>query len=97
MSAGAIAATGAAAAGAAAIRAIQASGAIVRVEPDDFLKLLHLMEEPLVVHAAGGFLRPQHSYLTSFRGLAFATRCPFPLKLPPGRIAIEAQRIWIPG
>ena len=48
---------GAAAAAAAAIaQAIKASGVIVRVEPDEFVKLLARQSEPLIVCAVGGFL-----------------------------------------
>ena len=78
------------------IRAIQASGVIVRVEPAEFQRLLDQMEEPLVVHALGGFFQPRHRYLTSFRGLAFFTFHADPLVLPGGCLVVEAQRIWIP-
>ena len=53
MSAGA--AGGGAAAAAAISQAIRAAGVIVRVEPGDFLRILERLEEPLVVHATGGF------------------------------------------
>ena len=47
-------ATSGAASMAAGARAIKASGAIVRVEPQDFLYILDRHEEPLVVEAQGG-------------------------------------------
>jgi hypothetical protein len=64
-------AAGAAAAAAAIAQATKASGVIVRVEPDEFMKILELNDEPLVVHATGGFFKLSYQYLTSYRGLAF--------------------------
>jgi hypothetical protein len=63
MSAGASAA---AAAAAAVAQAIKASGAIVRVEPDDFLSILRRQQEPLVVHATAGFFSTSFLYLSSY-------------------------------
>ena len=88
---------GAAAAAAAIARAIKASGTIVRVEPEDFVSLLKRQQEPLVVHAVGGFFTASHQYLTSYKGLAFFTKSPGALSLPGGCEVVEAQKIWIPG
>ena len=44
-----------AAAAVATIAAIQASGVIVHVEPDDFVVILKRQPGALVVHATGGF------------------------------------------
>ena len=78
-------------------QAIKASGAIVRVEPEDFLKILARSTEPLVVSAPGGFLSGGHEYLTSYKGLAFFTNSPSPLTLPSGVEIVAAQKIWIPS
>ncbi len=78
-------------------QAIKASGAIVRVEPEEFLKVLARATEPLVVSAPGGFLSGGHDYLTSFKGFAFFTNSPQPLALPDGAEIMAAQRIWIPA
>jgi hypothetical protein len=95
MSAGA---SGVAAGAAAAMaQAIKASGAIVRVEPQDFLYILRRQQEPLVVHAEGGFLSTSYLYLSSYKGLAFFTKSPAPLDLPNDCEVIQAQKIWIPG
>lgn len=95
MSAGA---AGAAAAAQAAIaQAIKASGAIVRVEPNDFLTLLQRQEQPLVIHATGGFFSTSYQYLTSYKGLAFFTKSPYPLNLPSDVELVTAKTIWIPG
>ncbi len=68
--AGAAGAAGASAAGATAAaiaQAIKASGAIVQIEPEDFLSLLGRTEGALVVTAAGGFFSdPSSRILPSF-------------------------------
>ena len=88
---------GAAAAAAAVAQAIKASGAIVRVEPQDFLRILNRQQEPLVVQASGGFFSTSYQYLSSYKGLAFFTKAPFPLTLPSGCEVVQSQKIWIPG
>ena len=88
---------GAAGAAAAIAQATKASGVIVRVGPDDFLRIVDLNDEPLVVHAPGGFFSSKHSYLTSYRGLAFLTKSDVPLPLASHCQFVEAQKIWIPG
>ncbi len=88
----------AAAAGVAAVaQAIKASGVLVRLEPDEFAKLLARQEAPLVVCAAGGLLSTSYQYLLGYRGLAFYTKSPEPLALPPRAEAVIARSIWIPG
>jgi len=87
-----------AAAHAAAIaQAIKASGVLVRVEPGDFLKILHRQDEPLVVRAPGGFFRKTWHYLTSYKGLAFFTKSAEPVLLPGRALVVDAKTIWIPG
>jgi hypothetical protein len=78
-------------------QAIKASGAIVRVEPDDFLRILARSGEPLVVSAPGGYLSGGHDYLTSYKGIAFFTNSPQPLTIPQGAEVVAAQKIWIPS
>ncbi len=79
------------------VQAIKASGVVVRVEPQEFLKILARSADPLVVTAPGGFLSSGHEYLFSYKGLAFFTNSPEPLVLPGGAEVIAAQRIWIPA
>jgi hypothetical protein len=87
-----------AAAHAAAIaQGIKASGVLVRVEPGDFLKILHRQDEPLVVRAQGGFLRRAWHYLTSYKGLAFFTKSADGLLLPGRALVIDARTIWMPS
>ena len=90
--------TGAAGAAAAAIaKAIKASGVIVCVEPDDFLGIVKRQPGALVVHATGGFFTTNYQYLTSYKGLAFFTKAPAELDLPPGTEVVQAKKIWVPG
>lgn len=88
----------AAASGAAAIaQAIKASGAIVSVESRDFLTIVSKGDNPVVVVARGGFIRPSYQYLTGYKGLVFFTKSASPLQLGGTAELIEAQRIWIPA
>jgi hypothetical protein len=100
-SSGAAAAAGAAAASSAAntaavARAIRASGAIVSLEPDDFLDILSRQQSPLVIRAEGGFFRTTCQYLTTYKGLTFYTEAPFALSLPDDSEIVQAGKIWIP-
>ena len=89
------AAAGAAAAAAIA-NAIKASGVLVTVTPEDFAAILRRIERPLVVAAQGGFFSTSYKYLTSYKGLAFYTKSPAPLVLPPGAEIVNAKGISIP-
>lgn len=87
----------AAAIAAAIAQAIKASGTIVNMEPDDFVLLLERIEEPLIVTATGGIFNTNYQYLTSYKGLAFFTKSPEKLPIPPQAELISAKTIWIPG
>lgn len=80
-----------AAAQAAMLNAVKASGVVVKVEAADFLAILRRMDTPLVVTGQGGVFRKHVQYLTSYRGLAFFTTSPTPLVLP-GRVEIVAAK-----
>lgn len=94
---GAAGASAGAAAAAAIAQAIKASGVLVRVEPDEFMRILERQRGLLVVHATGGFFRTNYQYLTSYKGLAFFTKSPEPLELPQDCETVLAGGIWIPG
>jgi hypothetical protein len=97
-SAGGAAGGAAGAAAAAAIaNAIKASGAIVKVDPNDFRKIMAKMDAPLVVRAEGGFLSRKYQYLTAYKGLIFYTKSPSELPFGSGVEMILAEKIWIPG
>ncbi len=86
------------AAGAAAIaNAIKASGAIVRVENDDFLTVIEKAEKPLVVMKLKSFWSPSYKYISSYKGLAFFTKSAESLRLPSDVELIVAKSISIPG
>jgi hypothetical protein len=90
---------GAAGAGAAAaiVQAIKASGVLVRVEPDEFSRILTRVKDPLIAVAEGGLFRTTYEYLVGYKGLAFYTQSNTPLTLPPDAELVKAGRIWIPG
>ena len=85
------------AAAAAIVQAIKASGAIVRVEPEEFRKLLDQNQDGLLVHAMGGLFSSKHRYLMGYKGLAFHTSSPEPISVPRGCQVVEAKKIWVPG
>ena len=84
------------AAAAARIQAIKASGAIVRVSPDDFQMLLTRNTQGLVVHRAGWMFGTSHTYLMGYQGLAFYTKATEELRVPSTCTIVEASRIWMP-
>jgi hypothetical protein len=92
-----MAAGAAAAAGAAIANAIKASGVLVRVEPQEFAKILGLTKEPLIVIAKGGFFGTNYQYLMSYKGLAFFAKSSAELNLPADAEVVRANRISIPG
>jgi hypothetical protein len=87
------------AAGAAAIaQAVKASGAIVRMQPNEFLQIVGRAEYPVVVMAVSRvFGRTRYKYLTSYKGLAFYTRSTSQLPLPGAVELVHAKAIWIPA
>jgi hypothetical protein len=89
--------TTAAAAYHAIANATKASGAIVKLDPQEFMKILNKVNEPIVVAARGGFFNSKFRYLTSYRGLFFYTSSSEKLMLPGKAEIIAAQKIWIPG
>ena len=92
-----MAAGGAAAAAAAIAQAIKASGVLVRVEPEEFLKIAGRAPAPLIVAATGGIFTKNFQYLMGYKGLAFYTKSAEPLRLPADAETIAAKGIWIPG
>ena len=82
---------------AAITNAIRASGVLVRVNPEEFQRIVKGQPEPLVVYAARGYFKKSYQYLTSYKGLAFFANSPEPLKLHAGVELICAGLINIPG
>ncbi len=97
MTGAAVGAAGGAEAAAAVAQAIKASGAIVRLEPAEFQKLLHRHDAPLIVEALGGFRKRTRQYLTSYKGLVFYTKTKDRIVLPSRAEVVLAKKIWIPA
>lgn len=87
----------AAAAAAAIIKAIKASGVVVRITPDDFRTLLSRAKGCLVVHAEGGVFSTKFMYLLSYKGFAFYTKSSESISLPADVEMVRAKSIWTPG
>lgn len=77
-------------------KAIKASGTIILVEPDEFLRILSLQEYPLIIWTAGGLFSKSFRYLTSYGGFAFHCKSPTELQLPEAAELIHAQKMWMP-
>lgn len=90
-------ATAAAAAHAAMIQAVKASGTLIRVEAEEFQKLVNKSDSPLVITAPGGFFTKHIKYLTSYKGLSFYTQSSKPLTLPYKAEVVAARTIWMPN
>ena len=84
------------AAAAAAVAAIKASGVLVKLDPEEFAKLLNRITDPLIVIAEGGIFGKNFQYLVGYKGLAFFTKSSDQLTLPSGTEVVRANRIWIP-
>jgi len=87
---------GAAAAAAALAKATKASGAIVKMEPDAFQRIVGKAEEPLIVRAQGGWRTKHYKYITSYKGLFFFTKSPVELTFSSRAELISAEKIWVP-
>ena len=86
-----------AAAAAAAINAVRSFGVIVHVTPEDFLTMVALQDEPLVVASNEKILFwSTCQYLVSFKGLTFFTKSPFPLEFDPGTLIVQCKCIRVP-
>ena len=83
-------------AAAAMAQAIKASGVLVSVEPQTFLRILSVQDEPLIIRAQGGIFHAHWRYLTSYKGLAFSAKSAEPLPLPGRAQVIDAKKIWMP-
>lgn len=85
------------AAAAAIAHAIKASGAVVNMEPEDFLVIVNRCDRPLVVIAHGGLLDRGIRYMVGYKGLMFHTKSKTELMLPGKAEIVHAKTIWIPG
>lgn len=77
-------------------QAIKASGAIVRVKPEDFFKIVDRVDRPLVVMSISRLLGKAYHYLTSYKGLIFYTKSREQILLKGNTEYIIAKSIYIP-
>lgn len=91
------AATGASTAIAAVANAVKASGAIIRLKPEEFAKVLSRAIEPVIVIAPGGISKKKTQYLLSWKGFVFHCVSSEQMNFPSGAEIIAAKKIWIPG
>ncbi len=86
-----------ASAAAAIARAIQASGVIVKLEPQQFQQVVSRSQGALIVQSySNGVFGGGYQYLFSYKGLAFHTKSKERLNLPGSAEIIEAKSIWVP-
>jgi hypothetical protein len=79
-----------------AIGANRVTGLLVKLEPEEFSKLLDRAKDLLVVMVESGVFSTHYDYLTSYKGLPFYTRSKDPLKLPAGAEVVNASSILLP-
>jgi len=77
--------------------AVKASGTVVRIEPDEFVKILKKVDAPLVIYAEGGMISTNYQYMVSYKGFAFYCKADDPIELPKKAEVVVADKIWIPG
>ena len=77
--------------------AIKASGTVVKIEPDEFAKILARIEKPLVIYAEGGLISTNHQYMVSYKGFAFYTKADDQIALPKNTEVVVTDKIWIPS
>ena len=90
-------ATAGSAAAAAIANAVKASGAIVKVEEAEFLKIVNRVDNPLIVFSKGGFFKTKCQYLVGYKGLVFYAKSDDELQLPSKKEVVVAKHIWIPN
>lgn len=91
-------ATAAAAAAAYNIQATKASGGIVRLEPQEFLRIIAKMKAPLIVvsPAKGGLFSRNNEYMTNYKGIFFYAETGTALTLPGDAEVVSARSFWMP-
>ena len=79
--------------------ATKASGAIVRLDPDEFMKIVSRAKGRLVVvsPARGGIFSRNNEYLMSYKGIFFYTKTPAPLNFPGDSELVNARGFWMPS
>ena len=86
-----------AAAAAAMMQAVRAMGVIVKVKPEEFLRIVNRVSEPLIVSAPHGMFSKKKDYLVPYKGFVFYTSAKDELRLPPSVEVMQAQSMYVPG
>jgi len=77
--------------------ALKAHGGIIKLDREEFIKILNKAKAPLVAFAEGGFFGKNYQYLTNYKGLFFFCKTGEAIRLPGTVEVIMCEKIWIPG
>ena len=72
-------------------------GALVKVEPEDFMQILARTEKPLIVAGTAGVFTTKYRYLTPYKQFIFYCVTRMPLELPHDAEFVNAKTILVPG
>jgi hypothetical protein len=86
-----------AAAQAAISQAVKASGTLIRIEPEEFSRLIRGMDDGVVVESETKIFSTTYKYLTSYKGLCFFTKSSSQLSIPSKLEKIKARTVWMPS
>jgi hypothetical protein len=80
-------------------QATKASGAIVRLDLQEFMKIVSRMKSPLIIvsPATGGLFGRNNEYLTNYKGIFFYTKTSTTLNLPGDAELVRARSFWMPS
>jgi len=81
----------------AAARAIKASGAVLKLDPTEFSRILAQTVDPLIVVSPCGYKKRKVKYLVSWKGFVFYCESKEQMVPPKGAVTILADKVWIPG
>ncbi|MCD4707506.1 MAG: hypothetical protein K8S62_07185 [Candidatus Sabulitectum sp.] len=81
---------------AAMANAVKAMGSIIKLDPEEFQRVLSFVDDPLVVTADGGVFSKWHKYIFSYKGLTLYCKSSAEIFLPGGARTIQARKISIP-
>jgi hypothetical protein len=80
-------------------QATKASGGIVRLDPQEFMRIISKTKAPLIVvsRATGGIFSRNNQYLTNYKGIFFYTKTSTALNLPGDAELVSARSFWMPS
>jgi len=77
--------------------AIKMNGVFVKIEAQDFLRLINEQENLLIVHSKAGIFSNQYLYLTSYKGFIFYCKSKEQLPLPGKHEKIFSTNVSLPN